>query len=181
MSPARSAGRTHMAVDNITTDLDARFSDENATATSWEEGRRRLAEAPVYWLTTVRPEGRPHMTPLIGVWLDDAMHFCTGADERKAHNLEHNARCILSTGCNTYDEGLDVIVEGEAVRVDDDATLQRLADAWEAKYGKDWHFEVRDGAFEAGQGPALVFRVAPVTVFGFAKGRFGQTRWRFAA
>ncbi len=60
-------------------------------------------------------------------------------------------------------------------------TLRRLAAAWEDKYGADWHFDVRDGAFEAGHGPVLVFRVVPAVVFGFAKGRFGQTRWRFAA
>jgi nitroimidazol reductase NimA-like FMN-containing flavoprotein (pyridoxamine 5'-phosphate oxidase superfamily) len=180
MSPARAAGRTCMAADSITTDLDARYSDENATAASWEDARRRLAEARLYWLTTVRPDRRPHMTPLIGIWHDDALHFCTGVDERKARNLEGNPQCILSTGCNTYDEGLDLVVEGKAVRVEDHATLQRLADAWEEKYGQEWHFEVRDGAFDAGHGPALVFRVAPLTAFGFAKGRFGQTRWRFA-
>ena len=63
--------------------LDARFSDEDAAATPWEEGRDRLARAPIYWLTTVRKDGRPHMTPLIGVWLDDAMHVCTGVDEQQ--------------------------------------------------------------------------------------------------
>ena len=167
--------------DRIKTALDARFSDEQAAATPWEEGRDRLARAPIYWLTTVRKDGRPHMTPLIGVWLDDAMHVCTGVDEQKARNLATNPHCIVSTGCNAYDEGLDIVLEGEAVRVEDETTLRRLAAAWEDKYGPDWHFDVRDGGFEAGHGPVLVFRVVPATVFGFAKGRFGQTRWRFAA
>ena len=69
--------------ETIKTELDARFSDEDAAATPWEEGRDRLADASIYWLTTVRPDGRPHMTPLIGVWLDDAMHFCTGVSEQQ--------------------------------------------------------------------------------------------------
>src|ERR1044072_9020944 len=40
-----------------------------------------------------------------------------------------------STGANGWDHGKDVVVEGTAVRVTDPQTLQRLADAWFAKYG----------------------------------------------
>ena len=61
----------------------------------------------------------------------------------------------------------------------DDATLLRVAAAYEAKYGSDWHFEVRDGAFHHEGGEALVFGLAPSTAFGFAKGPYSQTRWRF--
>jgi len=35
--------------------------------------------------------------------------------------------------------GLDVVVEGTAVRVTEQQALQRLADAYEAKYGSVWH------------------------------------------
>ena len=35
------------------------------------------------WLTTVRADGRPHVTPLVAVWLDDAIHFSTGPEEQK--------------------------------------------------------------------------------------------------
>ena len=56
---------------------------------------------------------------------------------------------------------------------------QRIAAAYVAKYGSVWRFEVRDGAFAHGGNTALVFEVAPVKAFGFAKGTFGQTRWRF--
>ena len=151
----------------------------------WAAARKRLEDAEVYWLSTVRPDGRPHVTPLISVWLDGALYFCTGPAERKAKNLAHNPHCILTTGCNTLDEGLDLVVEGDAARVTDDAELRRVADAYESKYGSDWRFEVRDGAFfheEAhGGGMAVVYEVAPVTAFGFGKGsEFSQTRWRFA-
>ena len=62
------------------------------------------------------------------------------------------------------------MIEGDAVRVTDEAMLQRIADASASKY-EGWHFEVRDGAFLVeGGGVALVFEVAPVTVFGFGKG-----------
>jgi hypothetical protein len=89
----------------------------------------------------------------------------------------------LTTGTNTWDKGLDVVVEGTAVRIADDAELQRLADAYEAKYGSFWHFDVREGAFhqpEREGSPAWVFEIAPSTAFGFRKGEvFSQTRWRF--
>ena len=75
---------------------------------------------------------------------------------------------------------IDVVVEGEAVRVRDEARLARIAAAYVAKYGSDWQFDVRDGAFAHGESTALVFEVAPVKAFGFAKGAFSQTRWRFA-
>jgi hypothetical protein len=72
------------------------------------------------------------------------------------------------------------VVESDAVNVRDDSRLQRIADAYEAKYGSEWHFDVRDGAFHHGAGMALVFEVAPTTAFGFRKGDpFSQTRWRF--
>lgn len=164
-------------------ELDARFSSPDATPTEWEEARRQLQDAEVFWITTVRPDGRPHVTPLIAVWLDDALFFSTGPSERKAKNLERNRHCILTTGSNALGEGLDVVVEGDAVRVTDDARLRRIADLTVSKYGEDWRYGVRDGLFThaSGEGVALVFEVAPRKAFGFRKGdEFSQTRWRFA-
>ncbi|MFI8516664.1 pyridoxamine 5'-phosphate oxidase family protein [Streptomyces sp. NPDC085481] len=164
----------------VDTRLDARYSDPKAQAEAWGRAVERLTAAEVFWLTTVRPDGRPHVTPLIAVWHEDALHFCTGPDERKARNLEANRRVVLTTGTNTLGEGFDLVIEGEAVRVTDEAALRALVDAYVAKYGEDWRFEVRDGAFLGDGGTALVFAVAPTTAFGFAKGDpFGQTRWRF--
>lgn len=168
-----------MAAKEPVTELLQQFSSEGATPTSWADACRVLDEAEVYWLSTVRPDGRPHVTPLLSVWLDDALFFCTGAGERKARNLAENAHCILTTGCNALNQGLDLVVEGKAVRVSDDARLRRLADTYESKYGSDWHFDVRDGAFHAEGGEALVFEVAPSKAFGFAKGEYSQTRWEF--
>jgi nitroimidazol reductase NimA-like FMN-containing flavoprotein (pyridoxamine 5'-phosphate oxidase superfamily) len=163
-------------------ELDARFSSKDAVATEWSEARRRLEEAEIFWISTVRPDGCPHVTPLISVWIEEALYFCTGPAERKAKNLADNQHCILTTGCNTIDEGLDVVVEGDAVRVTDHARLQGIADSYESKYGREWRFGVRDGAFvqEYGDGIALVYEVAPRKAFGFRKGEeFSQTRWRF--
>jgi nitroimidazol reductase NimA-like FMN-containing flavoprotein (pyridoxamine 5'-phosphate oxidase superfamily) len=162
------------------THLDTRYSGDDATAVPWGEARKCLTDAEVSWLTTVRPDGRPHVTTLLTVWLDDAAYFCTGAQERKARNLAGNPHCVLTTGSNALNEGLDVVVEGDAVRVRDEARLRRIAEAYEAKYGDDWRFTVRHGAFVNNfGGEALVYEVAPITAFGFGKGTFSQTRWRF--
>jgi nitroimidazol reductase NimA-like FMN-containing flavoprotein (pyridoxamine 5'-phosphate oxidase superfamily) len=173
-------------------ELDARYSSEGATATPWEQARDRFAGAEVYLLTTVRPNGGPHVTPLLSVWLDDAAHFCTGPDEQKARNLAASPLCALVTASDAP-EGLDVVIEGEAVRVTDEGRLRRLADAWVAKYGQDWRFEVRDGAFAHPEiaaalrrrgeaepaGTAIVFEVSAAKAFAFGKGEvYSQTRWR---
>ena len=163
--------------------IDARYSAPGATPTPWAEARKHLNDAEVFWVTTVRPDGRPHVTPLIAVWLDDALYFTTGAAERKGRNLAQNAHCILTTGCNALHEGLDLVVEGEARHITDDARLRHVAASFEAKYGSDWRFAVRDGAFHhqgAHKGAvAQVYELAPRTVFGFRKGPYSQTRWRF--
>ncbi|WP_020115923.1 pyridoxamine 5'-phosphate oxidase family protein [Streptomyces canus] len=162
------------------THLDARYSDPDATAHAWAHAESLMASAELFWISTVRPDGRPHVTPLPAVWVHGALHFCTGPEERKAKNLARNPHVTLTTGTNIWDMGYDLVVEGEAVRVSDDARLRELAAAWEAKYGDFWHFEVRDGYFHHGPGHAVVYAVAPRTVFGFGKGQpFSQTRWRF--
>ena len=79
-------------------------------------------------LSTVRPNGRPHVTPLLSVWLDDAAHFCTGPDERRPATWR-GTRAAPSSPAATRREGLDVVIEGEAVRVTDEAVLRRVADA----------------------------------------------------
>jgi nitroimidazol reductase NimA-like FMN-containing flavoprotein (pyridoxamine 5'-phosphate oxidase superfamily) len=168
-----------MTTNDPVTTLDTRFSKEGAPAVPWPEARRALAEAGTYWLSTVRSDGRPHVTTLIAMWSGDALYFSTGPTEQKAKNLEKNPHCILTTGSNRLDDGLDVVVEGEAVRVTDDARLRVLAEAWETKYGGgDWRLTGTE------EDPDYVFEVMPVRAFGFRKG-FGkdgqgsQTRWRW--
>ena len=72
-----------------------------------------------------------------------------------------------------------------ATRVTDAEDLQTLADAWFAKYGDDWKYEVRDQEFNelshsgdaTGRG-AWVFRVPPTKVLAFGDAH-GQTAYRF--
>ena len=163
-----------------TAQIDKRFSEPESGPTPWSDAQAVLERAELYWITTVRSDGRPHVTPLIGVAKDGAVHFCTGLREQKARNLEHNNRVALTTGTNSWARGLDVVVEGAAVRVTDREGLQRLADAYEAKYGSEWHFDVGDGVFGTGEDAAAVFRIEPAKVLAFAKEPHAHTRYRFS-
>jgi general stress protein 26 len=161
------------------TALDERFSEPDAVATGWDATRHLLESAELFWITTVRADGRPHVTPLVAVWLDGAIHFATGAAEQKAVNLAGNPHVILTTGCNNWDGGTDVVIEGDAERVTDDDQLKRLADAWATKWDGRWRYEARGGVFHHEPGTAHVFAVAPTKILAFGKGTFSHTRHRF--
>ena len=163
------------------TTLDERFSQPGSDATSWDQARSVLESAELTWLTTVRADGRPHQSPLVTVWLDDALHFSTGTGEQKAVNLRANPHVLLTVAGRRWDEGLDVVVEGDAVRVTDDATLRRLAQAWTTRWDGRWDYQVRDGYFfHPGQDFQVpVYRVAPVKVLAFGLGTFTHTRHQF--
>lgn len=164
------------------TTFDRQYSDPAAVAVEWEETRRVLETAELFWVSTVRADGRPHVTPVVAAWAEGAIWFSTGADEQKFVNLRANPHVVLTTGCNRWDGGLDVVVEGDAVRVTDDAVLSRVAEAFAAKWDGRWQFTARDGCFRGadGSGEAMVFSVTPVKVFAHAKGDpFGATAHRF--
>ena len=155
--------------------FDPRFSSPSAEPTPWEELVAVLEAAELYWLTTVRADGRPHVTPLIGIWHEGAMYFTTGLEEQKARNLQGNASVALTTGTNTWNEGLDVVIEGTAVRVTDG--LPALADAIHAKYGDDWRFAVERDVLTHAGGEAAAFRIDASKTFAFAKNPHAQTRY----
>src|SRR6476661_3779579 len=101
-----------MAIEQPVTTLQAEFSNPGATPVPWGEAIAQLERAEIFWLTTVRPDSRPHVTPLMAVWCEGALHFCTGSEERKTKNLAQNARCILTTGSSALYEGRDLVLEG---------------------------------------------------------------------
>ena len=168
--------------------IDPRYGDPTQEPPPWEQIERILTDAQLYWIVTVRADGRPHAVPLVGVWHGGTFAFCTGAEEQKHRNLDANPHVAITTGsggANGWANGKDLVVEGSAVQVTDADDLQSLADAWFAKYGDDWKFAVRGTAFVAvddsegePHGGALVYRVAPTKVMAFGDGH-GQTVFRF--
>jgi general stress protein 26 len=163
------------------TTIDPRYSSDNAQPTPWPDAVGHLRDADLFWVSTVRSGGRPHVTPVIGVWLDDAFYFSSGAEEQKSKNLAASPHCAVTTGRNQWNEGLDIVLLGDAVLVQDRQVLQRVADAHNDKYGSDWPAEVGDdGAFRMHEEEALVYELRPEQALGFGKtGGFSHTRWDF--
>src|SRR5262245_52370763 len=120
---AASRREHDMAGNEPTAELNPEFSSPDAIATDWADARDHLAGAEIYWLATVRADGRPHVTPLISVYLDEAYFFCAAASERKTRNLVGNPNVVLTTGSNVLAKGLDVVIEGIASRITDAALL----------------------------------------------------------
>jgi pyridoxine/pyridoxamine 5'-phosphate oxidase len=133
------------------------------------------------WLATVRPDGRPHVAGVGALWLDDKFYVVSGEGTRKSRNLAANPNCVLSVSL----PGLDLVVEGTAAKVTDDATLQRLAERYAAQ---GWPAQVENGALtapysapSAGPPPWHLYVVTPRTVFGVGSSGAmpGAMRWRF--
>lgn len=165
--------------------MDPRFSDADGEPTSWEDSRQVLEDAELFWISTVREDGRPHVTPLVAVWMDDALFFSTGEAEQKVVNLRSNSNVVLTTGRNSWNKGLDVVLEGDARLVHDVDTLTRVAAVWTTKWDGRWTYHVGDGCFfhqegdESTQERVNVYSVAPTKVLAFSKGAFTHTRHVF--
>jgi hypothetical protein len=134
------------------------------------EERLEHPERPrTYWLATVRPSGAPHLVPVIGMWLDGALHIVSGDRTRKGRNLAREPRCVVAATSTTL-PSLDVIIEGTAERVTDADALRHLAEVYRTK--TEWPLEVADDgvtgphAPTAGPPPYAIFRITPSTIFG---------------
>src|SRR5262249_52924142 len=118
--PSYPLARKEQQMSEPVTRLDTRFSGPGAAATPWETTLQVLRAAELSWVTTVRQDGRPHVSPLVAVWFAGALWFSTGPSEQKAVNLRTSPHVVVTTGCNSWDQGLDVVVEGEATRETND-------------------------------------------------------------
>lgn len=78
----------------------------------WETVEERLVEARYYWLSSIRPDGRPHVVPRWGVWLDGRFWYDGSPQTRHARNLEANPACVL----HLEDGWAATIVEGRSER-----------------------------------------------------------------
>ena len=134
------------------------------------------------FLATTRPDGRPHVAALGALWDNGKVYFVSGPGTRKSRNLAENPACVIAMSLR----GIDLVIEGVAERVTDDATLHRLAKRY-ADQG--WPPTVEDGAFtydysapSAGPPPWDLYAVTPTTVVGVLSDEpGGATRWRFTS
>ena len=158
----------------------------------WDDVRRtleaNLTQAPAsggpdhhtFWLSTIDPDGRPHMTAVGAFWVDGRYYFTGGAGTRKIRNIERDPRCAFGVALHGY----DVALEGRAVRVTDEAQLERLAQVF-AQGG--WAPTVAGGGFthefsapSAGPPPWFVYQFTTDDVYAvMTKQPGGATRWTF--
>jgi general stress protein 26 len=169
---------------SITSEVDPRYSDAAARATSWPETLARLASAGVAWIVSVRPDGVPHATPMVPVVDDERVYFHTGTREVKYDNISNNPHVLVLAGGTEWEHGLDVVFEGVAVPVRETEDLARLAGAWARQWDGRWHLEVHNGAVVVPDAPGApdleVFEVRPDRAYAYAKGPvFSHTRHRF--
>ena len=133
----------------------------------WSWATERLAHSRGHWLATTRPDGRPHVMVVWGVWLNDQYYFCTSPRSQKARNLALDPNCVVCT--ERADEA--VIVEGVAEQVTDETLIKQFEDAYREKYEED-----------ADTDKFPVYVVRPAVAFGFistAEEWAGSaTRWR---
>src|SRR5579864_4849645 len=139
----------------------------------WSWALERLENSHNYWIATSRPDGRPHLMLVWGVWWRDAFWFTTGPRTRKAKNLAANPRCVIGT--DEADEA--VILEGTVEEATDRSLWKLLVEIYNRKYGGDL------GPLLESSGGS-VYRVIPQTVFGQDEHAENftdaVTRWTFA-
>jgi nitroimidazol reductase NimA-like FMN-containing flavoprotein (pyridoxamine 5'-phosphate oxidase superfamily) len=98
----------------------------------WAHAHERLEKARTYWICTTRPDGRPHSSPVWGVWLRNMLYFDGSPATRRVRNIKANP--AVSVHLESGDDV--VIVEGEAHEVHhpDHAITTQLAAMYAAKY-----------------------------------------------
>ncbi len=151
----------------------------------WSRARDSLtgatpSEHDRFFLGTVRPGGRPHAAGVGVLWFDGDLYIVSGPGTRKSRNLAANPACTISAVLR----GIDLVFEGEATRVTDGPTLERLAALYREQ---GWPAEVEGDAFaapysapSAGPPPWHLYRFTALTATGVATEEpNGATRRRF--
>ncbi len=154
-------------------------------ALPWSRPRDLLAAGPpgpaaTFFLGTTGTEGRPHAAGVGAVWWEGDLYFTSGPGTRKARDLAASPACTVSVRL----EGIDLVVEGEAARVVDGPTLERVValyrdGGWPAQVEGD-AFTAPYSAPSAGPPPWHLYRFTPRAATGVATAEpYGATRWRF--
>ena len=133
----------------------SKVADSTSGLKPWPWALERLEKAHNYWIATSRPDNRPHLMIVWGVWWHDAFWFSTGPRSRKAKNIATHPQCVIGT--EKADEA--VILEGSAQEIADRALWKEIAEVYDRKYGGELL-----PLLESSGG--CIFRVEPHTAFG---------------
>ena len=149
----------------------------------WERARTQLEDKSgrlTCWLATTDPDGRAHIAGVGALWVGDKIYFTSSPRARKGRNLAADPRCAMSMSL----ADIDLVIEGDAARVTDEATLQDLAARYAAQ---GWPARAENGALtaefsapSAGPPPWQLYALTPAAVYGVASAEpYGATRWQF--
>ncbi len=143
--------------------------DEGTGLLPWGWATDRLVRSHDYWLATVWPDHRPHVTPVWGVWRDDSLWFSCSRRSRKSRNLANNPAVVATTD----DPANPVVVEGYAAPVQDRAAIANFADWADTKYKTSY------GVAFFGDPANACFCIEVVSVFALSGDDFtgSPTRW----
>jgi len=133
------------------------------------------------WLSTINPDGAPHVVGVGIAQVDGIWHFTSGPAARKARNIAADPRCVVSVAIQDF----DLTVEGRATRVTDPAELRSVAQTYN-RYG--WPAEVVGDALTAefnaptaGPPPWHVYRLTVHTVYALGTTEpYGATKFEVA-
>jgi general stress protein 26 len=97
----------------------------------WSDVERRLEVASVYWISSTRPDGRPHVIPRDGTWLDGGLYYGGSPETVHHRNITSNPHVVVHIG-----DGQEAIIVEGAVEIEKptEEMAQRLSDKSFAKY-----------------------------------------------
>lgn len=168
----------------VTAEVIVAGAPAGAAPIDWEEAARLFADERWYWVATTGDEGRPHLRPVLAVYLDERIYSTTSPAARKGRNLTSRPSAALAARA----PAVDIVIEGPVAWIDDRQRLQRIGDAYRDKYG--WPVTVTaDSAFDApyaaptaGRPPYRVYELTPTVAYAFGTGDHlaeRSTRYRF--
>jgi len=134
---------------------------------SWKYVVAQLEKSKNYWISSTRPDGRPHAMPVWGVWMNGAVCFGTDRMSRKARNFQANPRVSLH-----LESGDDVVILEGAVREIDPKEMAAMDKAYFKKYKMK---------LSNAPGNPCFLAVVPRVVFAWHERNFAEspTRWVF--
>jgi hypothetical protein len=131
------------------------------------------------WLTTINPDGSPHVRPVGVIAHHGGWYFTSGSATRKSRNLARDRRSVLSVATDQF----DLVLEGAAERISDARELASVAAAfvrsgWPAQVAGD-ALTAEYSAPSAGPPPWYVYRLTPSTVYAMGTSEpFGATKFQ---
>jgi hypothetical protein len=168
----------------VTAEVIAGAAPAGAAPIDWEEAVRLFAGERWYWVATTGDEGRPHLRPVLAVYLDERIYSTTSPAARKGRNLTRRPSAALAARA----PAIDIVIEGGVAWIDDRQRLQRVGDAYRDKYGwpvtvtADSAFDAPYGAPTAGHPPYRVYELTPTVAYAFGTDNNlaeRSTRYRF--